>query len=129
MNTKKYHLLNFILPSEDLEDFNSIKNNSRNIDNYDFNQIVKKYNLEDYIIMIVFKNDKGISVLNKINFNNKIDLKNVDFPNINLKNEKVQFLPKIYAGYNLNRQFVSEDANVFDPDGFQSNNVNFSSSD
>jgi len=46
---------------------------------------------------------------------------------LNLKNEKVQFLPKIYAGYNLNRQFVSEDANVFDPDGFQSNNVNFSS--
>jgi outer membrane protein TolC len=46
---------------------------------------------------------------------------------LKLKNEKVQFLPKIYAGYNLNRQFVSEDANVFDPDGFQSNNVNFSS--
>ena len=44
LNTKRYHLLNFILPSEDLEDFNSIKNNSRNIDNYDFNQIVKKYN-------------------------------------------------------------------------------------
>ena len=46
---------------------------------------------------------------------------------LNLKNEKIQFLPKVYAGYNLNRQFVSEDANVFDPDGFQSNNVNFSS--
>ena len=46
---------------------------------------------------------------------------------LKLKNEKVQFLPKIYAGYNLNTQFVSEDANVFDPDGFQSNNVNFSS--
>jgi hypothetical protein len=38
--------------------------------------------------MIVYKNDKGIRVLNKINFNNKIDLKNLDFPNISLKNEK-----------------------------------------
>ena len=46
---------------------------------------------------------------------------------LNLQNEKIQFLPKIYAGYNLNRQFVSEDANVFDSDGFQSNNVSFSS--
>ena len=46
---------------------------------------------------------------------------------LNLKNEKIQFLPKVYAGYNLNRQFVSEDANVFDSDGFQSNNVSFSS--
>ena len=104
LNTKKYHLLNFILPSEDLEDFNSIKNNSRNIDKYDFNQIVKKYNLEDYIIMIVFKNDKGIRVLNKINFNNKIDLKNLDFPNLSLKNEKefqefIEYSKDIYENY------------------------------
>ena len=104
LNTKKYHLLNFILPSEDLEDFNSIKNNSRNIDNYDFNQIVKKYNLEDYIIMIVFKNDKGIRVLNKINFNNKMDLNNFDFPNLSLKNEKefqefIEYSKNIYENY------------------------------
>ena len=104
LNTKKYHLLNFILPSEDLEDFNSIKNNSRNIDNYDFNQIVKKYNLEDYIVMIVFKNDKGIRVLNKINFNNKLDLKNLDFPNLSLKNEKefqefIEYSKNIYENY------------------------------
>ena len=46
---------------------------------------------------------------------------------LNVQNEKIQFLPKVYAGYNLNRQFFSEDANVFDPDGLQSNNVNFSS--
>jgi hypothetical protein len=104
LNTKKYHLLNFILPSEDLEDFNSIKNNSRNIDNYDFNQIVKKYNLEDYIIMIVFKKDKGISVLNKINFNNKIDLKNLDFSNLSLENEKefqefIEYSKDIFEDY------------------------------
>ena len=104
LNTKKYHLLNFILPSEDLEYFNSIKNNSRNIDNYDFNQIVKKYNLEDYIIMIVFKDDKGISVLNKINFNNKIDLKNLDLPNLDLKNEKefqefIEYSKDIFENY------------------------------
>ena len=104
LNTKKYHLLNFILPSEDLEDFNSIKNNSRNIDNYDFNQIVKKYNLEDYIIMIVFKDDKGIRVLNKINFNNKIDLKKLDFQNLSLKNEKefqefIEYSKDIFENY------------------------------
>ena len=46
---------------------------------------------------------------------------------LNVQNEKIQFLPKVYAGYNLNRQFFSEDANVFDPDGLQSNNVYFSS--
>ena len=46
---------------------------------------------------------------------------------LNVQNEKIKFLPKVYAGYNLNRQFVSEAANVFDPNGLQANNVNFSS--
>ena len=38
--------------------------------------------------MIVFKNDKEIRVLNKINFNKKMDLKNLKFQNLSLKNEK-----------------------------------------
>ena len=85
---KKHHLLNFILPTEDLEDFNLIKNNLNNLENYDFKQIIQKYNLDDYIIMIVFKNDKEIRVLNKISLNNKIDLKNLKFQNFSLESEK-----------------------------------------
>ena len=34
LDIKKYHLLNFILPTEDLEDFNLIKDNSKNLENY-----------------------------------------------------------------------------------------------
>ncbi len=66
-NNKKYHLLNYILPTEDLEDFNLIKNKSNNLENYDFQEIIKKYNLKDYIIMIIFKNNEEIKILNKIN--------------------------------------------------------------
>ncbi|MDB9718205.1 hypothetical protein OAA70_04760, partial [Candidatus Pelagibacter sp.] len=51
LDIKKYHLLNFILPTEDLEDFNLIKDNSNNLENYNFEPILKKYNLEDHIIM------------------------------------------------------------------------------
>ena len=40
---KKYHLLNYILPSEDLDDFNLIKHNLNNLENYNFNEIIKKY--------------------------------------------------------------------------------------
>ena len=47
LDIKKYHLLNYILPTEDLEDFNLIKNNSKNLENYNFEEIIKKYNLED----------------------------------------------------------------------------------
>jgi len=41
-NIKKYHLLNYILPTEDLEDFNLIKLNSKNLENYDFKEIIKE---------------------------------------------------------------------------------------
>ena len=103
-NIKNYHLLNFILPTEDLEDFNLIKSNSKNLENYDFEQIIQKYNLEDYIIMIIFKNDKEIRVLNKINFNKKIDFKNLKFQNLNLKSEKeyknfIENIKNLYEDY------------------------------
>ena len=104
IDAKDYNLLNFILPTEDLDDFNIIKNNSRNLENYDFNQIIQKYNLEDYIVMIVFKNDKEIRVLSKINFNEKMDIRNLKFQNFSLKNEKklkrlMGNLKNIYENY------------------------------
>ena len=86
--TKKYHLLKYILPTEDLEDFNLIKRNSRNLENYDFREIIQKYNLKDYIIMIIFKNNNELRMLSKINFNEKINLKNLSFKNINLDDDE-----------------------------------------
>ena len=83
---KKYHLLDYILPNEDIEDFNLIKRNVKNLENYDFNEITKKYNFNDYIIMIIFKNSQGIRVLNKIVFNKNKNIKNFKFKNMNLKN-------------------------------------------
>ena len=89
LHKKKYHLLNYILPTEDLEDFNLVKSKSRNLENYDFQEIINKYNLEDYIIMIIFKNNQEIRVINKINFNKTMDLKNLKFKNLKFNNDKV----------------------------------------
>jgi hypothetical protein len=103
-NIKKHHLLNYVLPSEDLEDYNLIKNNIKNLENYNFEEIIKKYNLDDYIITIIFKDNKKIRVLNKINFNKKIDLKNLKFQNSNLSSDKeidkfTENLKTIYENY------------------------------
>ena len=103
-SNKKYHLLNYILPTEDLEDFNLIKAKSNNLENYDFKEIINKYNLNDYIIMIVFKNSRNIRIFNKISFNEKIDIKNFNYRNLKLNNddEKKQFIEKfknIYENY------------------------------
>ena len=60
--------------------------------------------LNDYIILIVFKSDEEIRVLSKINFNKKIDLKNLKFQNLNFKNNKdieefKENLKTIYENY------------------------------
>jgi hypothetical protein len=77
-NLKKHHLLNYILPTEDIEDFNLIKLNSNNLENYDFKKIIQKYDLENYIISIIYKNNNETKVLNKINLNEREDLKNLN---------------------------------------------------
>ena len=38
-NKKLYHLLDYLLPSEDLEDLNIIQKNSRSIEDYDFTKL------------------------------------------------------------------------------------------
>ena len=87
LNKKKYHLLNYILPTEDLEDFNLVKSKSKNLENYDFQEIINKYNLKDYIVMIIFKNNNEIRVINKINFNMNMNLKNLKFKSLNFNND------------------------------------------
>ena len=55
---KKYHLFDYVLPNEDLDDLNIIKDNVYNLEDYEFKEIINKYQLNDYIIVILFKNEK-----------------------------------------------------------------------
>ena len=55
-SNKKSQIINYLLPTEDLEDLNLIKSKSSIIENYDFKEIIQKYSLDDYIITIIFKN-------------------------------------------------------------------------
>ena len=103
-NNQKYHLLRYILPTEDLEDFNLIKRNSKYLESYNFSEIIKKYNLDEYIIAIIFKENNMIKVLNKINFNQQENLKNISFQNLNIDNDQeanklVESLKIIYENY------------------------------
>ena len=51
---KRYQLINYLLPSEDLEDLNLIKEKLDIIETYDFNEITKKYFLNNSIISLIF---------------------------------------------------------------------------
>ena len=81
---KNSQLLEYILPTEDLEDLNLIKNKFENIEQYNFEEIVTKYNLEDSIIALIFKNEKEVRVLSKVIISDNVILKNQSFDNINI---------------------------------------------
>ena len=85
---KNYQLLDYLLPSEDLEDLNKVQEMSNSIETYDFIDLIKKYDLNDYIISIIYKNKDKVKILSKINLNNSLKINNQKYSKINLTNEK-----------------------------------------
>ena len=84
---KKYQLINYLLPSEDLEDLNLIKEKLDEIETYDFNEITKKYFLKNSIISLIFRGNNEMRILTKI-YNDKNEIiKNNTFKNINIDDE------------------------------------------
>ena len=84
--TETYHLIEYILPTEDLEDLNLVKKNYDLIEQYDFKEIIDKYSLNDSIIALFFKNDDEVRILSRISINGDIILKNLSFSEIDIDN-------------------------------------------
>jgi len=85
---KNYHLLDYLLPSEDLEDLNIIQGIPDSVESYDFINLIKKYDLNDYIISIIYKNREEVKILSKINLNNSLKVSNQKYSKISLTNEQ-----------------------------------------
>jgi hypothetical protein len=85
---KNYQLLDYLLPSEDLEDLNKLQEMSDSVETYDFINLITKYDLKDYIILIIFKDEDKVKILSKINLNNSLKIKNQKYSEIDLTNEK-----------------------------------------
>ncbi len=103
-NNESHHLIEYILPAEDLEDLKIIKDKYEYIEKYDFKEISNKYYLENSIIALVFKKGKDIRILSRITIKDNIILKNKSFENLNLDNieeigEIIQNLKDIYEDH------------------------------
>jgi len=85
---KSYQLLNYLLPTEDIEDLNKIQEMYNSIETYDFINLISKYDLKDYIILIIYKNKNEVKILSKINLNNSLRINNQKYSNVDLKNLK-----------------------------------------
>jgi len=87
-NTKNYHLIRYVLPNEDIEDYNIIKKNINNIENYNFKEITEKYNLKNEIILIILKSNSLIRVFSKIKYGKKYFLSNNIYNLGDIENEE-----------------------------------------
>ena len=99
-----FHLIQYILPTEDLEDFDLIKKRYNLIEQYDFKEITNKYNLENSIVALIFLNQNKLRILSRITVKDKVVLKNQSFSKIDLNNqdqlkEIINILKTMYEDY------------------------------
>ncbi len=85
---KRYYLLNYILPSEDLEDVDLLSQNSKSIEDYNFKKTIIKYDLQDFIITIIYKNNNKLRVLSKIKLDEKTKIESIVYEDIEFSKEK-----------------------------------------
>ena len=102
--SKNYHLIEYILPEEDLEDFNTIKDKYEFIEQYDFKEIINKYDLNSSIVALIFKNENEIRILSRISDGDDTVLKNETFSQIKFNDENdienlIVNLKTIYEDY------------------------------
>ena len=107
-NSERYFLLNYLLPSEDIEDVNLFIQNSTSIEDYNFEEIVTKYDLKDFIITILYRNNNDVRILSKIRLNNTLKIDNQKFTDIESLEDidlLINDLKNIYENYwkNINQ--------------------------
>ena len=98
-DNKRYFLLNYLLPSEDLEDVNLLSQNGNSIEDYDFKEIVDKYDLKNFIITIIYKNNNDLIILSKIQLNKYLKIDNQKFYNINSPEDIDLVIKKLKTTY------------------------------
>jgi hypothetical protein len=90
---ERYFLLKYLLPSEDLEDLSFLVKNINSIEDYDFKDTIKKYDIEHFIILAIYKNNKELRILSKMKLNKSIKIDNQKFDNVDLlKDEDFKFV-------------------------------------
>ena len=81
-----YDLLDYLLPSEDIEDLVELQKISKDIETYDFSNLINKYEIKDSIILIIYKESNSVRTLSKINLNNTLKIQNKNYPKIDIVN-------------------------------------------
>ena len=103
-NLKASDLIDYILPNEDIEDRVFLESNLKTIEDYNFEEIIKKYAIENFIISIIYQDKDNLKVLSKIKLDDDLKIVNNNFQKINLENEtsRKNFIYKLKDVYEDN---------------------------
>ena len=75
------------MPVEDLDDINKIKEIKNNIEDLDVEDIVKKYNIRNYVFAFMQNENKKLNIYLKTNFNDNQVSKNISYELDNINNK------------------------------------------
>ena len=110
LNKKNYHLLNYILPNEDIDVISKLNKNINNLEDFNYENIVKKYNSNEYIITLIYKEYNNIKIFSKIKINNNTKIhsykvENIDISKLDNLNDLINEIKNIYEdNWKLNNQ-------------------------
>ena len=63
-----------------------LQKRSKDIEIYDFSNLINKYDIKDSVILIIYKEGSSIRTLSKINLNNTLKIQNKNYPKIDILN-------------------------------------------
>ena len=110
LSKKNYHLLNYILPNEDIDVISELNKNINNLEDFNYENIVKKYNSNEYIITLIYKENNKIKIFSKIKINNNTKIhsyrvESIDISKLDNLNDLINEIKNIYEdNWKLNNQ-------------------------
>ena len=88
-NVKSYHLLKYVLPSEDIDIINVLNKEINNLEEFEFSKLVQNYNFKEYIVCLIYDEKDRYKVYSKIKIKNKNKIVSKSYPKNNIKEPKI----------------------------------------
>ena len=85
---KEHHLINYILPPEDLDIVKILNEKINELEDYDFTNIIKKYNTKEYIICLIYKEKSNYKIFSKIKINEDLIIDSKTFSDKDINDQK-----------------------------------------
>ena len=85
---KDHHLINYILPPEDLDIVKILNDKINELEDYNFVNIIKKYDTKEYIICLIFKDKSNYKIFSKIKINEDLIINSKTFNNKDINDPK-----------------------------------------